>query len=239
MQILSLLATPFAIILAFIYNLIGNYGISLIVFTLVICAAMIPLYAKQIKSTSRMSEIQPKIQAIQTKYANDQQTMNIKLQELYKQEHYSPTQGCLPMIIQMLVIMGLFAMLRNPMSFIDVTKNPMYEALVMGTHESFLWIKDLSQPDPWILPILTGVAQFLTTFLGQQTNPAPQQAGMGAMKMMNYFFPVMILWLGRSMPAGLTMYWCVRSVFTIVQTIFLNKAREKELLRHEVEKEFK
>ena len=239
MQILSLLGYPFAIILAFLYRLIGNYGITLIVFTLVICAAMIPLYAKQIKSTSRMSEIQPKIQAIQTKYAGDQQTMNMKLQELYKQEHYSPTQGCLPMFLQMFVIMGLFAMLRNPMMFIDVSKNAMYEALVMGTHESFLWIKDLSQPDPWILPILTGVAQFLTSFITQKTNPAPQQPGMGSMKLMGYFFPVMILWLGRSMPAGLTMYWFVRSVFTIVQTVFLNKSREKELLRREVEKEFK
>jgi len=239
MQILSFLGYPFAIILAFLYNLIGNYGITLIVFTLIVCAAMIPLYAKQIKTTSRMSEIQPKISAIQTKYANDQQTMNMKLQELYKQEHYSPTQGCLPMIIQMFIIMALFAMLRNPMNFIDVSKNAMYEALVMGTHESFLWIKDLSQPDTWILPILTGVAQFFTSFLTQKTNPAPQQAGMGSMKLMSYFFPVMILWLGRSMPAGLTMYWFVRSVFTIGQTIFLNKAREKELLRLEVEKEFK
>ncbi len=239
MNILSLLGYPFAIVLAFLYKLIGNYGVTLIVFTILICAAMIPLYAKQIKSTARMSEIQPKIQAIQTKYANDQQLMNQKLQELYKQEHYSPTQGCLPMIIQMFIIMGLFSMLRNPMSFIDVTKNPMYEALVMGTHESFLWIKDLSQPDPWILPILTGVAQFFTSFLTQKTNPMPQQPGMGSMKMMQYFFPVMILWLGRSMPAGLTMYWFIRSAFTIVQTIFLNKSREKEMLRREVEKEFK
>ena len=239
MQIFSLLGYPFAIVLAFIYKIIGNYGITLIVFTLVIAAAMIPLYAKQIKSTSKMGEIQPKIQEIQKKYANDQQLMNQKLQELYKQENYSPTQGCLPMFIQMFIIMGLFAMLRNPMSFIDVTKNAMYEALVMGTHESFLWIKDLSQPDPWILPILTGVSQFFMSFITQKTNPMPQQPGMNSMKMMQYFFPVMILWLGRSMPAGLTMYWFVRTLFTIGQTFFLNKSREKELLRREVEKEFK
>lgn len=237
MKLFSLLATPFAIALAYTYKLFGNYGISLTVFTLVICAAMIPIYTKQISSQARMSEIQPKISAIQTKYAYDQQLMNQKLQELYKKEHYSPTQGCLPLFIQMFIIMGLFTMLRNPMMFIDVTKNPVYEALVMGTHESFLWIKDLSQPDPWILPVLTGVAQFLTSFVTNKMTPSSQQ--MGSMKMMTYFFPVMILWLGRSMPAGLTLYWFLRSLFTIVQTFFLNKEREKQALRREVEKEYK
>ncbi len=83
------------------------------------------------------------------------------------------------------------------------------------------------------------MAQFFTSFLTQKTSPTPQGPGMGSMKMMQYFFPVMILWLGRSMPAGLTMYWFVRSAFTIVQTVFLNKARAKEQLRLEVEKEFK
>ena len=231
MKLFNLLAKPFGWILSWIYNLIGNYGISLIIFTIAICAAMIPLYSKQIKSSSRMSEIQPKVQEIQVRYANNRELQNQKLQELYQKENYNPTQGCLPLFLQMFIIFGLFAMLRNPLSYIN------NEALQMGVHEKFIWINDLSQPDPWILPILTAVGQFLQSKVSQPAQP--QQTGAAMTKMMLYFFPMMILWLGKSMPAGLCLYWFLRSVFSIFQSMILNKGRQREILRMEVEKELK
>lgn len=229
---MGIIAKPFGWLLTLIYNLVGNYGLTLIIFTFLICLCLIPLYASQIKGTAKMAEIQPKIQEIQTRYANDRETMNAKLQELYAKEKYSPAKGCLPMLIQMPIIMGLFSLLRNPLAFIGS------EVMIMGVHESFLWIPDLSQPDPWILPILAGVAQFLTTWVSQLTsaNPNAAMAG-GSNKMMMYLFPVMIFWLGKSMPAGLCMYWFIRSLFTVVQTVFLNNARKKALLRAKIEKE--
>ena len=84
------------------YDMIGNYGITLVILTLIIKLALYPLYAKQIKSTANMSSVQPKMQEIQRKYANDREMMNAKMAELYKEENVNPASGCLPMIVQMM-----------------------------------------------------------------------------------------------------------------------------------------
>jgi len=171
-----------------------------------------------------MSEMQPKIKAIQNKYANDQEMMNIKMQELYKEEKFNPMGGCLPMLIQMPIIMGLFALLRNPMRYI--TK----DSMIFAFHEPFLWIKDLSQPDPWILPIIAGVATFIAFTMNRMlqdtgSDAANQSAAM--MKMMQYIFPVMILWMARSFPAGLALYWAVSQIIQIGFNIHLQTMRKK------------
>ena len=171
-----------------------------------------------------MSEMQPKIKAIQNKYGNDQEMMNIKMQELYKEEKFNPMGGCLPMLIQMPIIMGLFALLRNPMRYI--TK----DSMIFAFHEPFLWIKDLSQPDPWILPIIAGVATFIAFTMNRMlqdtgSDAANQSAAM--MKMMQYIFPVMILWMARSFPAGLALYWAVSQIIQIGFNIHLQTMRKK------------
>lgn len=197
--VLSIIARPLALLLQLLYSLIGNYGISLIVLTTIIKLALYPSYKQQILSTSGMQDLQPKVREIQSKYANDRQLMNQKMQELYQQEGVNPTAGCLPMIVQMIVIMGLFTLLRDPVRFMSSEK------MVFAIHESFLWIKDLAQPDPWILPILAGLATF-GSFLFQKMG---SQGGMGDImqKMMKYVFPIMIVWLAKSYPAGLALYW--------------------------------
>ena len=144
---MGILAKPLGFLLSWLYGMIGNYGISLIVVTVIVKLCLYPVYAKSIKSTMRMTEVQPKMQEIQQKYANDKATMNEKLAELYKEEGVSMYGGCLPMIVQMIVIMGLFALLRNPMAYIAS------DTMLFAIHEPFLWINDLAQPDKWILPI--------------------------------------------------------------------------------------
>ena len=116
--ILGVIAKPMGLLLDLLYGFIGNYGISIIIFTVFVKLCLYPLYIKQTKSTAMMSEMQPKIKALQNKYGNDQETLNIKMQELYKEEKFNPMGGCLPMLIQMPIIMGLFALLRNPMRYI-------------------------------------------------------------------------------------------------------------------------
>ena len=207
-----------------LYGFIGNYGLSIIIFTVFVKLCLYPLYIKQTKSTAMMSEMQPKIKAIQNKYANDQEMMNIKMQELYKEEKFNPMGGCLPMLIQMPIIMGLFALLRNPMRYI--TK----DSMIFAFHEPFLWIKDLSQPDPWILPIIAGVATFIAFTMNRMlqdtgSDAANQSAAM--MKMMQYIFPVMILWMARSFPAGLALYWAVSQIIQIGFNIHLQTMRKK------------
>ena len=201
---MGILAKPLAWLLTLLYGFVGNYGITVVILTVIVKFALYPFYKKQILSTAGMADMQPKLQEIQRKYANDKETMNAKMTELYQEEGFNPAGGCLPMIVQMIIIMGLFTLLRNPMAYIEADSN-MYFAI----HENFLWIKDLSQPDNWILPIMAGAATFFSFWLNMQMNPQSKGApGSNAMnKMMQYFFPIMIVWLARTYPSGLAIYW--------------------------------
>ena len=129
--ILGVIAKPLGMLLNLLYGFVQNYGLTIIIFTLIVKLCLYPLYIKQTKSTARMAEVQPKMQALQNKYANDKETLNIKMAELYKEEKFNPMGGCLPMLIQMPIIMGLFALLRNPMQYITD------DSMIFAFHESF------------------------------------------------------------------------------------------------------
>jgi YidC/Oxa1 family membrane protein insertase len=222
--ILGVIAKPLGMLLDLLYGFIGNYGICIIIFTVVVKLCLYPLYIKQIKSTAKMSELQPKMQEIQNKYKNDQETMNIKMQELYKEEKFNPMGGCLPMLIQMPIIMGLFALLRNPMRYMSD------DNMIFAFHESFLWIKDLAQPDPWILPIIAGIATFIAFSMNRilmDTGNSQANQMQGMTKMMQYVFPVMILWMARSFPSGLALYWAVSQIIQIFFNIHMSSVRKK------------
>lgn len=222
---MGILAKPLGYVLTWLYHVIGNYGLALIILTVVIKLLLYPLYKKQIMSTSNMSAIQPKVKEIQNKYANDKNTMNEKLSELYKEEGVSVNGGCLPMIVQMVVIIGLFTLLRNPIAYVGT------DEMMFAVHSSFLWIQDMAQPDKWILPIISGVATFLATFFSQsQMAAGPNADSMKIMNyMMKYFFPVMILLLARSYPAGLAVYWAGSQIIQIFYNIrFAQLRKERE-----------
>ena len=220
---MGILAKPLGFLLSWLYEMIGNYGIALIIVTVIVKICLYPVYAKSIKSTMKMTEVQPKIQEIQQKYAKDTATMNEKLSELYKEEGVSMYGGCLPMVVQMIVIMGLFALLRNPMAYIDS------DSMLFAIHEPFLWIQDLAQPDKWILPILAAIATFIATTMSQNTGAAGANAQQAKMmtNIMKYFFPIMILWMARSYPAGLAIYWFGSQLIQIFYNIRFAKMRKQ------------
>jgi len=220
--IMGFIARPMGMLLNLLYEFIQNYGITLIVFTIIIKLCLYPLYAKQIKSTARMGDIQPKIKAVQSKFAHDKALLNEKLSQLYKDEKYNPMSGCLPMLIQMPIIFGLFVLLRNPMLFIDSPD------MMLAVHESFFWIMDLSQPDAWILPLGAGITTYISFAQTQNQTPIDPNNPMSSMtSIMKYFFPVMIVWMGRSFPAGLALYWFVGTAVQILFNMHLNKLRKK------------
>ncbi|MCQ2567483.1 MAG: YidC/Oxa1 family membrane protein insertase [Mogibacterium sp.] len=240
---MRLIAKPIGYLLALIYKLVGNYGISLIILTVIVKLVLYPLYSKQIRSTANMSEMSEKTKEIQSRYANDREKMNEEMQKLYAESGFNPMSGCLPMLIQFPIIMGLFALLRNPMKYM-----PADSSLIFANHESFLWIKDLAQPDLWILPIAAGVATFFAFSMNsamtmQQPGANPrQQKAMNAI--MKYFFPLSILWLARSYPAGLAIYWAGGQFMQIFFNLRINKIRdemnaekEKKKLEERAEKE--
>ena len=218
---MGIIAKPLGWLMTWLYGIIGNYALVIIIITTVVKFVLYPVYKNQILTTANMADMQPKIQEIQRKYANDKETMNQKLAEFYQEENYNPAKGCMPMIVQMIVIMALFAVLRNPMTYI--TNEEMYFAI----HESFLWIKDLSQPDLWILPILAGVFTFLSQWLNKLTNPTMQGSSNMMMTMMMYFFPILIVWLARSYPSGLALYWFVGQFIQVFFNLRLNQIRRK------------
>ena len=235
--ILGFLANIIAYPLRLIYMLVNDYGLSIILLTLLVRLIMIPLYAKQIKYSAAMSDLQPKVQEIQKKYARDKETMNIKKQELYSKEKVNPATGCLPLLIQMPIIMGLYQLLRDPLAYMSDSL-----AMVSAVHESFFWIPDLSQPDNWILPIIAGITTYFTYVATSSTAASTDQTA-GMMNSMKYIFPVMIFAMGRSFSAGLALYWAVGNVFTIIQTFILNNQRKtqkfKTMAREEAMKNVK
>jgi YidC/Oxa1 family membrane protein insertase len=131
------------------------------------------------------------------------------------------------MLIQFPILLGLYTLLRNPLNFIPEDAVTM----ILAIHDKFLWISDLSQPDPWILPIVTGITQFISFTVTQMNTPETGNMNMGQMqgmmKMMKYFFPVMLVWMGHTFPAGLTLYWFIGNLFTIVQYQIMAKWRKK------------
>ena len=223
---MGFIAKPIGYLLALIYKLVGNYGISLIILTVIVKLVLYPLYAKQIKSTANMSEMSDKAKEIQTRYANDREKMNEEMQKLYAETGFNPMSGCLPMAIQFPIIMGLFALLRNPIKYM-----PADPSLMFANHESFLWIKDLAQPDLWILPIAAGLATFFAFSMNSAMTMQQPGANPGQQKAMNaimkYFFPLSILWLARSYPAGLAIYWAGGQFMQIFFNLRINKIREE------------
>lgn len=190
-------------------NTIGfpNYGLAIIIMTIIVKILLYPLTKKQIESTKAMMAMQPKMKAIQEKYKNDKQRLNMELANLYKQENVNPLAGCLPLLVQMPIMIGIFYGIRD-FSYVGPA--------------NFLWIHSISNPDPmYILPVLSA----LTTFVqSKQTMPDTSSA---QNKMMLYFMPLFIGYISISFPAGLVLYWVVMNLMQISQQALMNRATEK------------
>ena len=166
----------FTSILEWIVGWVGNYGWSVVVFTLMVRLVLMPLDIKSKKSMRAMSKVQPKVQAIQKKYAGDKEKLNLKLNELYRKEHVSPMSGCLPMLISLPILWFMFAAMRNlanehTISMILQMKDAAaagdtaeaIAAAVRDNMQSWLWIKNVFQPDSFMATILPKVGDGLKT----------------------------------------------------------------------------
>ncbi len=213
---LQWLVDIFAWFLSFLYRLIPNYGIVIIVFSLVLKVILHPLTHKSMDASLKMQRIQPQVQEIQQKFKSDPKRMQQELSKLYKEAGASPLGGCLPLILQMPVFFSLYTVLRYSLD--------MRMAHFVG------WLRDLSEPDPYyILPILMGVFMVVQQLM---MNPKKQQlssmdekqrAMMQSQKMMAYVMPVVLFFVFKSMPAGLVLYWTVFNVLSIIQQYYLQK----------------
>ncbi|WP_169776997.1 membrane protein insertase YidC [Campylobacter mucosalis] len=205
----TFIARPMFAFLNYLHDHIGNWGWAIVVLTLVIRVVLFPLTYKGMLSMNKLKELSPKMKEIQAKYKGDPQKMNAHMMELYKKHGANPMGGCLPILLQIPVFFAIYRVLLN--------------AIELKGAEWILWIHDLSIMDPYfILPILMGITMFLQQKLTPTTLTDPMQE-----KIMKYL-PLIFTFFFVTFPAGLTLYWFVNNVCSVIQQIFVNKLFEKQ-----------
>ncbi len=225
----SFLGNLMGSLLRFVYDIVSGigtepvrfsyYAMAVIITSILFKLILLPIMLQQTKSTRVMGEIQPKMKEIQDKYKKDPQTMQVKMQDLYKEYNYSPLSGCLPLLIQFPIIIAFFAVFREPAKY-AFTEPGLYESI----SKSFLWINNLDNPDPyvWGLPLLAAATTYFQSKLMSPPSTGNAQAE-STQKMMTIFLPVLIFFSARSFPAGLALYWVLGNLFTIVQQLISKK----------------
>ncbi|MBM4315208.1 MAG: membrane protein insertase YidC [Deltaproteobacteria bacterium] len=200
---LKWLAMPLLIALKFLYGYVHNYGIAIIILTILIKIVFWPLGNKSYKSMKEMQKLQPKMAALREKYKDDKTKLSQESMALYKTHKVNPLGGCLPMVVQIPVFFGLYKALLYA---IELRHSPL-----------FWWIQDLSEKDPYyITPIVMGA----TMFIQQKMTPTgadPMQA-----KIM-LFMPIIFTFMFLNFPSGLVIYWLFNNVISIGQQIYINK----------------
>jgi YidC/Oxa1 family membrane protein insertase len=217
----------------FVYDMVSTIGVepenfsyyamAIIITTIIFKLLLLPISLHQAKSSKKMAEIQPLLKQIQTKYKNDPQTMQIKMQDLYKQHNYNPASGCLILLVQLPIIFAFFAVFREPARY-AFTEPGFYESM----NKTFFWIKNLDQADPylWGLPLLAAITTYLQSItMPNMNNVDPQSAA--TQKTMNYFMPIMIFMAARGFAAGLGLYWVIGNIFTIIQQLISKRSLAK------------
>lgn len=205
------IAQPLAAFMTFLYGYVKNYGVAIICLTILIKILFYPLTYKSYKSMQRMQDIQPKMKVIQDKYKTDKQRQQQEMMQLYKEEGVNPMGGCLPMLLQIPVFFGLYQALLQSIELRGAV---------------FLWINDLSGPEPALLKfmkplvILMGVTMFVQQSMTPTTTTDNAQAQM--FKVMPILFTAMF-W---NMPAGLVLYWLMSNILTIGQQYLMNLTRK-------------
>ncbi|PBQ11310.1 membrane protein insertase YidC [Pseudomonas congelans] len=200
------IAQPIFWLLQHIHAILGNWGWSIIVLTMLIKGLFFPLSAASYKSMARMRAVAPKLALLKEQHGDDRQKMSQAMMELYKKEKINPLGGCLPILVQMPVFLSLYWVLL--------------ESVEMRQAPWILWITDLSIKDPFfILPIIMGATMFIQQRLNP-TPPDPMQAKV--MKMMPIIFTFFFLWF----PAGLVLYWVVNNTLSIAQQAYITRKIE-------------
>ncbi len=213
---------PLFYVLEFLHQLLGNLGGAILVLTVFVKLLFYPLANKSFKSMARMKSMQPKMEALKQRYPNDKARMNQELMDLYRKEKINPMSGCLPMLIQAPIFFCLYKVF--------------FVTIEMRHAPFFMWIHDLSSPDPTSIFNLFGLLPFAspsflmigawplimgaTMVLQQRMNPQPADPAQAKLMMI---MPIMFTYLFASFPAGLVIYWAWSNILTIAQQYFITK----------------
>lgn len=203
------LAQPIFKLLQFLQSLVINWGLAIILTTVIVKALLFPLTKAQYVSMAKMRMLQPKMTALRERYGDDRQKMSSAMMKLYKEEKVNPLGGCLPMLLQLPIFLALYWVLL--------------ESVELRHSEFVFWIQDLSTKDPYyILPILMGASMFLMQRLQPTPTADPMQQKL--FQYMPVIFTVFFLWF----PSGLVLYWLVSNLITIAQMLIIYRGLEKK-----------
>jgi len=209
---LFMISQPLFTFLQFIHSLVGNWGFSIILITIVVKGAMYPLTKKQYESMAKMRALKPKMDALKERFGDDKQKMQKAMMEMYKKDKVNPMGGCFPLLLQMPIFLALYWVLL--------------ESVELRHADFIFWITDLSAKDPFfVLPVLTGVSMYLLQKLQPMTMTDPMQQ-----KIMQ-FMPVAMSLFFFIFPAGLVLYWLISNVITLVQAKIIYASMEKRGLK--------
>ena len=223
--IIGWLANILRFFLDFFYRLIPNYGVAIILLTVLIKILFFPLTQKSFESTSKMSSLSPKIEELKKKHQGKPEKLNQEMMALYRKEGVNPVGGCLPLLLQMPIFFALFELLNNAFD-------------LRGAPFIVPWIGDLSAPESFLpfgftIPLLNWdelrILPFVmlgTTLLQSRIsqNPGATQA---QMKMMMYAMPIFFFFILYGMPSGLVIYWTMQNVLSIAQQLYINDRRRR------------
>ncbi|MFH1075806.1 MAG: membrane protein insertase YidC, partial [Pseudomonadota bacterium] len=215
----DLIAKPLLHILNFFKGLIGNYGIAIIILTILIKIVFWPLSTKSYKSMSDMKKLQPKMEELRKKYKDDRQKINLEVMNLYRTYKVNPLAGCLPMLLQIPVFLAFYKVL--------------YQAIELRHAPFFGWITDLSAPDrlfkfgfsipfmepPYGIPVLT-IIMGASMFIQQKMSPPPGDPTQAKIMM---FMPIMFTVIFVNFASGLVLYWMVNNILSIGQQYYITK----------------
>jgi YidC/Oxa1 family membrane protein insertase len=195
--------------LKFLNGFVHNYGVTIILFTLIIKLLLYPLTSKQTKSMKAMQDLQPEMDKIKKKHKDDKEKQQQAMMDLYKENNVNPAAGCLPMIFQLAILIPLY---RAILSLSDILNET-----------SFLWIGtltngSLAEPDVAIV-IVNALAMIAQTYVTQKM----QSGGNKQSNMIMWIMPAFIIFIGFQLPSGILLYWFTSTVFTAVQQYIISK----------------
>jgi len=193
--------------LLFLYGLVHNYGLAIIIFTLIIKFLLYPLTAKQTRSMKAMQDLQPQMESIKKKYKDNKEKQQEEMMKLYKANNVNPAAGCFPMVLQLLILIPLYRSILG-----------LGETMADST---FLWIGTLTSgslatPDIAIV-ILNALAMIAQTYITQKTSASSQN------NMVMWIMPIFIVFIGFQLPSGVLLYWLTSTLFTGAQQFLLSR----------------
>lgn len=230
----------FSQLIVFLSQVTGSFGLSIIVFTILLRLVLLPFSLSSLKVSKKMLGVAPKLTELKKKHKNDPKALQQAQMSLYKEHNINPAAGCLPQIVQLVVLIFLY---RAFISLFHLSQGGMIVVNGASLNPMFLW-SDLTRPDSWyIWPVLAGISQLLLSLLmlpkkSAEVKPAPtlvknnkndkdekpdfSDTMMGMQKQMILIMPVMTIFIGLSLPAGLSMYWFITTLISVLQQLYIS-----------------